>query len=31
MEHHLRKEMNDCDMTKQILQENNLKYYELKE
>ncbi|KAK1684817.1 hypothetical protein QYE76_045665 [Lolium multiflorum] len=31
MEHHLRIEMNDCDMTKQILQENNLKYYELKE
>ncbi|KAK1558110.1 hypothetical protein QYE76_016685 [Lolium multiflorum] len=31
MEHHLRLEMNDCDLTKQILQENNLKYYELKE
>jgi hypothetical protein len=31
MEHHLRMEMNNCDLTKQILQENNLKYYELKE
>ncbi|XP_071679994.1 uncharacterized protein [Lolium perenne] len=31
MEHHLRLQMNDCDLTKEILQENNLKYYELKE
>jgi hypothetical protein len=31
MEHHLSMEMNNCDLTKQILQENNLKYYELKE
>ncbi|KAK1644055.1 hypothetical protein QYE76_061860 [Lolium multiflorum] len=31
MEHHLRLEMKDCDLIKQILQENNLKYYEMKE